>query len=304
MSGPAYIGIDCGGTSLRGAVASASGDVLAELSEPTGDAQEREDGLGEALLSFVERLVDQREAGPGSIRGIGIGLPFVCWGGKAHLCRNVRALDPERLKGALARRYGAGVSLWNDVKCAALGESWRGAAVGADPFIYLNIGTGLSAALYAGGSVYQGAHGASGEIAYWVTEAARLDGLADGYGPLEEAMSGVGLSGAYLNATGERLGAREIFALADRGDRVAAGIIERGFGFLLPAIANLLTFADPELLVIGGGVAEGLAGRSDRIESYIARMTPFPPRVAWSSLDGNAGLVGAVRLAMIGAASG
>lgn len=188
----------------------------------------------------------------------------------------------------------------NDVKCAALGEAWLGAARGADPFVYLNIGTGLSAALYAGGSVYQGAHGAAGEIAYWATDPGRLDGLEPGCGPLEEAMSGVGLSGAYLRASGLRLGAADIFSRAERGEALATETIERGFAYLLPAIANLLTFADPELLVIGGGVSLGLVSRLAAITVYVERLTPFPPKIAFSGLGGRAGLVGAIRLAMIG----
>jgi glucokinase len=69
--------------------------------------------------------------------------------------------------------------------------------------------------------------------------------------------------------------------------------------YLLPAIANLLTFADPELLVIGGGVADSLVRYAANIEAYVSRMTPFPPRIAWSRLRGRAGLVGAIRLAVL-----
>jgi len=298
-----YLGVDCGGTSLRLAAAEISGAIIAERVVPTGLAQEKENGLGEAILSLVNGLLPELGRARGEVGGVGIGLPFVCWDGKAHLCRNVRALDPVWLDERLRRLCGAPVGISNDVKCAALGESWLGAAKDADPFVYLNVGTGLSAALFADGKVYQGAHSAAGEIAYWAVEPGEPKHLARGLGPLEEAMSGVGLSGAYrTSAPGkEELSAEEIFSRAAAGDSLAAAVIERGMGYLLPAIANILTFADPELLVIGGGVSRGLFKFSGRIESYINGSTPFPPRIAWSALGGRAGLVGAVRLAMIAA---
>ena len=301
MSEAVYIGVDCGGTSLRVAAAEVSGNIVAERSVPTGAAQDRENGLGEAIVALVESLVLAEPVRGHDILGIGVGLPFVCWEGKAHLCRNVRVLDPVWLDGWLLDRYGAPVALTNDVKCAALGEAWLGSAQGADPFLYLNVGTGLSTALFTGGRIYQGAHHAAGEIAYWVTEAAQPCGLSDGFGPLEEAMSGVGIAGAYSRASpsAEILSAEEIFRRAERGEPLASAIVEKGMEYLLPAIANLLTFSDPELLVIGGGVAGSLVRHAARIDAYVTRMTPFPPRIAWSQLRGRAGLVGAIRLAVL-----
>jgi glucokinase len=114
-------------------------------------------------------------------------------------------------------------------------------------------------------------------------------------------MSGVGIAGAYRRASpsADNLSAEEIFGRAERGETLASAIVEKGMDYLLPAIANLLTFADPELLVIGGGVAGSLVRHAARIEAYVARMTPFPPRIAWSQLKGRAGLVGAIRLAVL-----
>jgi glucokinase len=295
-----YLGVDCGGTSLRIATASKSGDVVLERVVSTGLAQEKENGLGEAIVSLVESVLPEPAVRGQKVGGIGVGLPFVCWDGKAHLCRNVRALDPLWLEERLQQLCGARVAITNDVKCAALGESWLGAARGADPFVYLNVGTGLSAALFVDGKVHQGAHNAAGEIAYWAIEPGEPKHLALGVGPLEEAMSGVGLSGAYRRASrsDEDISTAEIFRRAGEGDSLAVSLVERGLGYLLPAVANMLTFADPELLVIGGGVAKGLVMYADRIDSYVRSVTPFPPRIAWSTLGGRAGLIGAVRLAM------
>jgi glucokinase len=301
MSDGLFIGIDCGGTNLRIAAADGHGTILRQETVGTGDAQERENGLGQAILSLVDSFASGLDHEGSYVAGIGIGLPFVCWNGKAHLCRNVLALDPDWLETEVMGRVRAPVYITNDVKCAALGESWLGAAQNADPFVYLNVGTGLSSAFYAGGTVYQGAHRAAGEIAYWVTDPDVQYGLEEGVGPLEEAMSGVGLSGFYQrhSPTGERVSAQDIFARADRLEQPAVDALEHGMRYLLPAIANLLTFIDPEMLVIGGGVSAGLIRFTDRIEAYVARMTPFPPRIVWSALGGLAGIIGAIRFGML-----
>ncbi|HUW70256.1 MAG TPA: ROK family protein [bacterium] len=301
MSDDIFVGIDCGGTNLRIAAADEHGGIIRQETVCTGDAQERENGLGQAILSLVNAFVSGLDHEGRYVAGIGIGLPFVCWNGKAHLCRNVLALDPDWLETEVMGRVRAPVYITNDVKCAALGESWLGAARNADPFVYLNVGTGLSSAFYADGRVYQGAHRAAGEIGYWVTDPDAQHGLEDGVGPLEEAMSGVGLSGFYRSHSpaGELASAEEIFARAERGDQIAIDAIEHGLRHLLPSIANLLTFIDPEMLVIGGGVSAGLIRFTDRIETYVGRMTPFPPRIVWSALGGLAGIIGAIRFGML-----
>ena len=313
-----FIGVDCGGTNLRAAAAGEDGVFLAELVVPTGDAASRENGLGEAILSTIRDLVSSMEKADGEphhslgrhatvaprVLGVGIGLPFVCHEGRAYLCRNVSALDPILLETAIRSEWACPSALLNDVKCAALGESWIGAARNADPFIFLNVGTGLSSAFYSDGRILMGAHNASGEIGYWVAEAADESGFSEGFGPLEEAMSGVGLSGAYRRASekaGEAVAsfsAEEVFARARSGEPRASAVVESGVRFLLAAMANLSIMLDPSLFVIGGGVSKSLTAYKSRIEAYLGRMVPFPPRVLFSSLGGKAGLVGAVRLAM------
>lgn len=296
-----YLGVDCGGTHLRAAAADEVGAVIAERAVPTASSPDGSGGLSSSIVGLVSALIDELPRLGARARGVGVGLPFVCWDGRAHLHRNVDGLDPAALEAALVAAAGAPARLSNDVKCAALGEAWLGAGRGTDPFVYLNVGTGLSAALYAGGKVYQGAHNAAGEIAYWAIAPGAPAALAEGTGALEEAFSGVGLAGAYRAAGGPPSSAKDIFDRAAEGESLADSVIERGLSYFLPAVANLLTFADPELLVIGGGVSEGLARYSDRIQAYVNSVTPFPPRIAWTALGRRSGLLGAVRLGMAAA---
>ena len=79
-----------------------------------------------------------------------------------------------------------------DVKAAALAEARWGALAGADPGVYLNLGTGLAAAIVIGGVVLSGANGAAGEIGYNLRQLADVGDA--GYLTLEEAVSGRALA--------------------------------------------------------------------------------------------------------------
>jgi glucokinase len=299
--GPLYIGVDCGGTNLRIAAADSGGRVVAEATAPTADASKRVNGLGEAIRAAVEALAASLPGGGSAVRGVGVGLPFVCHDGRAWLNRNVRSLDPAELEEALSSSLRAPVALLNDVKCAALGESWLGAARGAESFVFVNVGTGLSAAIFADGRILQGAHHAAGEIGYWLTgqdDAAALDA---GLGPLEEIAGGIGIEGAYARASGAADSAEEVFRRARSGEERARAVVERALSCLAPALANLATLVDPELIVLGGGVSLGLREHGGRILDVLCKATPFPPRVAFSALGGRAGLVGSLRLAIMSA---
>ncbi len=301
MTEPLYIGVDCGGTRLRAAASDIEGRTAAELAVPTKQAGSGKGDLAAAIRSLVADLVGSIGAARGPIAGIGVGLPFVCHGGKVYLNRNVGGLDPGRLESELARDWGAPVALLNDVKCAALGEAWAGAGRDADPFIYVNVGTGLAAAVYSGGRVLEGAHGASGEIGYWIIDPAGQTGFSEDFGPLEEAMSGVGLSGAYARGAAdgeESASVEEIFRRALRGEPKAAAVVETAFASFLPALTNMAILIDPELIILGGGVSRSLARYAGRIEAYVNRMGPFPRRIVFSPLGGKAGIIGATRLAV------
>ena len=100
------------------------------------------------------------------------------------------------LDSSIRAAFGVPVRVATDVKAAATAEARWGALAGSDPAIYLNLGTGLAAAIIVGGRVLDGAHGASGEIGYNLVNASHV-GLDIGSRPmLEDTVSGMGLEPA------------------------------------------------------------------------------------------------------------
>src|ERR1700734_2025142 len=188
---PVVLGIDFGGTKIATAVCDLSGRRLATRvidAQPDGGARAPFDrGVRAARALLADAPADRPLAGVGVST---FGIPSEDGVALAPAIDGWEELPMGRdLREAFA---GTPVTMATDVKAAALAEARWGALAGVDPGVYLNLGTGLAAAIVAGGRVLSGANGAAGEIGY------NLRRLSDvgypGYVPLEEGGSGRGLA--------------------------------------------------------------------------------------------------------------
>lgn len=192
---------------------------------------------------------------------------------------------------ALARRLRDGLEVERvvcatDVKAATLAELRWGALRGADPGVFLNLGTGLAAGIAIGGRVLGGANGAAGEIGYALRGAA-------GDGVLEEAVGG--------RAIGERGGApsaAEVFARADAGDADAERLVAAALDELAVHVANLAALIDPERIAVGGGMMGAAARVLPTLRRRVTQAVPFPPEIVPAHFTHDAALHGAIALAL------
>lgn len=159
----------------------------------------------------------------------------------------------------------------NDVNAAAAAELRWGRLRGVGTGLYVNLGTGTGAALIVGGRVIPGAHGAAGEIAYLLRHADE-PGYADGHAPLEEYVSGSGLAARGSALPGKPVVAAELFTR--RAEPAVVALLDDAAEALGTAVANLTSFLDPELVVVGGGMA---AAFLPALRDTVARAVPFPP---------------------------
>src|SRR5437588_11928032 len=139
----------------------------------------------------------------------------------------------------------------NNVKAAAMAEVLWGALQGADPAVYLSLGTGIAAAIIIGGRVVSGAHGASGEIGYNLRSVLDTAGAAHGRAPLEEAIGGrfIGERGSLL--LGELLSTAGVFAHSDIRARF---LLDEMLAELATHVATLAILIYPARIAIGGGL--------------------------------------------------
>src|SRR5277367_3835956 len=209
---PVVLGIDFGGSKIATAVCDLSGRRLATRvidAKPDGGARAAFDrGVRAAKALLAETAIDR------PLAGVGVSTFGIPSEDSVALAPAIDGWEDLAMGRDLREAFeGTPVTMATDVKAAALAEARWGALAGANPGVYLNLGTGLAAAIVTGGMVLTGANGAAGEIGYNLRQLADVGDA--GYRPLEEAVSGRALA----TLTGRS--AAEVFA-AGADSRLAA----------------------------------------------------------------------------------
>ncbi|BDI28061.1 transcriptional regulator [Capsulimonas corticalis] len=301
---PTYLGIDIGGTKIAGALVDDNGLVLKTGVRPTqaerGGAQVLQTAiaLGQELLHGSEQV----------IAGAGVGA-----GGQIDAERGVVVSATEILPGwagteigaAFKSAFGVPVAVDNDVNALAAGEAKFGAARGLSTVVFLALGTGVGGALLLEGRVHYGAHWTGGEFGHLLLTMdpnARKDG-GGARGTLEAYASGPGLIQTWREIAGDDeapITGAEIAADAvqDPGGIGAAAIAQTGryLGFGLVSLANAL---DPDVIVIGGGLAalgDALLAPARAVLAERALPGPAQTPVVLASLGEHASTIGAAAL--------
>jgi len=186
------------------------------------------------------------------------------------------------LAGALRRTLGPRVVVENDCNLAVIGDRWLGVAVGTDDVICVLAGERMGAGILVGGRLVRGHAGAAGEMAF--LGAYNVEHGAEGVASLVRRLSG--------------RDPETVFAAARSGDPGALEAIERAVDGAGRAIATLALVLNPELVVIGGGVASAGDVLLQPLRRRLAEMARLPPRVEASPLGARVVIAGAIRRAL------
>jgi glucokinase-like ROK family protein len=308
-----FLGIDIGATSIDVAVTSGELGVLSHLSEPIDIRQGPEAVIGKAL-DLVTKLRSD-DVGPDLV-GAGVGLP-----GPVSFREGVPVSPPIMpgwnqfpVREAFSAELGCPVLVDNDVNIMALGEQHAGIARSAEDFLFVKIGTGIGCGIVVGGEVYRGVSGCAGDIGHIRVDddgpvcacgntgclEAFFGGTALARAAVAAARSGSELLAARLAAAGT-LTAADVAVAAEAGDPIAVGMVRDGGRRVGQVLASLVSFFNPGLVVIGGGVAGGLGhALLAEIRGVVYRRSlPLATGnlpIVLSEMGGRAGVVGAARL--------
>jgi predicted NBD/HSP70 family sugar kinase len=204
------------------------------------------------------------------------------------------------LKSALKDLRGWTVLLENDANLAALGDRWRGAAAGVDDVVVILASERFGSGVIDDGRLLHGVGGGAGELAFLDM----VDGVGDTYGiaTLARLWAAEALAGKAKTSLREHAAegpeAEHVFAAAASGDAVALAILERLSDRMARVIAPVATVMNPELVVIGGAVANSAGVLLEDIAARLKEFTVTPPRLAVSPLGDSIVTVGAVRCAL------
>lgn len=293
------IGVDLGGTNMAGAVTNLLGKVVYSHKQPTC-ANEGPEAVFQSLSKFIERLAQDSNIDQQRIKGVGIGIPGVVVDQRVVKWAPSLAWKDYPLVEKLSSRMNFPVFIENDVNLQALGEYWYGLGQGVDVLVCLAIGTGLGAGIVLNGQLFFGAHQAAGEVGNLVADTSQLGNPYPGFGFLESWASGTGIAQKYaeLGGTDEALDAETVFSLARKEDPIALQVV-RGFAeHLAVAIVSISSVLDPELIILGGGVAKEADLFLPKLEELVFPVLQSHPRLAASKLGDIAGVMGAVALTL------
>jgi predicted NBD/HSP70 family sugar kinase len=296
------IGVDAGGRTLRAALADLQGTIRGRLARPTRDPSDRNAVVGDLVALIEDLAVTVR---PGTVLAVVAGISGIVDhdAGRVLLSPDLPGLDGFDLAAALEARIERPVAIDNDDLLAAIGEATAGAAVGCRDVVFLSLGYGLGAGLIVGGRPIRGASHAAGAIAYMSP------------GRLEDRASGRAIPARFREALARRSvrvdpdaddrpmvtvgDARTVFGLAAAGDATAVRVIGEVVAELGDLAIDVAALLDPQVIVVGGGLAQAGPALFGPLAERLAGALPYPPRLAASALQDAAVLHGASSLALV-----
>ncbi|MEW6145100.1 MAG: ROK family protein [Thermodesulfobacteriota bacterium] len=314
--GKKVIGIDVGGTNLRGAVVSADGKILRRMKI----ASQADKGI-EAVIDNLASLIRSVSEGE-DVSGVGFGIPGIIdfKTGIITQAPNISNVNNYPIRESLRKRLGDGIGviIENDANCAAVGEWWMGAGRDVDSLVMITLGTGVGGGIVLDGKLWRGADGFGGEVGHMTIYPGGPKCNCGNYGCLEVYSSATGIRRMVKEALadpdaetalGELVKDEDpgripevVMKAAQEGDRVALGIWEQ-FGIALGiGMASLVNILNVEMIVIGGGVSQAWELFIERALAELKRRALRAPaervKVMESVLGDDEGIIGASYLAL------
>lgn len=310
-----YVGIDLGGTFIKGGIVNGAGEILCDNKVPT-ESDLGAEKVAENIAMLVDTLLKTAGIEKSSVVGIGMGAPGMIdsKAGTVIYSNNLRWKD-FALGSSVEQRTGLPVKIANDANVAALGEVKFGAAKGLEDVVMLTLGTGVGGGIISGGRLIEGNKSVGAELGHMVI-------VGDGElcscgrrGCLEAYASATALIrdtkyamevhrdskmweiGSIDNVTG-----KTAFDYKD-SDPYAKEVVDRYIRYLAFGITDFANIFRPQVILLGGGVcAQGdalvkpLQALLDR-DLFAGSLGP-QVKIEIAKLGNTAGLLGAAALWM------
>lgn len=288
------IGIDLGGTNLKIVAVTPSGKVLAQVAAPHALRGRAWKGNVRATLNQINRTL----ANPPQWIGVAApGLPAPDHRSIAHMPGRLPGLE-----GLNWRRFlkaATPVPVLNDAQAALLGEVWLGAARGAQNAFLLTLGTGVGGAAIVDGHVLRGHIGRAGHLGHISLDPDGAPDVANTPGSLENT---IGDCTVKFRTGGRFESTEELLRASSRGDAAARQAWMKSVRALAAGVASLINVLDPQVVVIGGGIAKAGAALFDPLNKYLTefewRPSGHKARIVPAKLGDRAGAFGAAWNAM------
>jgi len=309
-----FIGIDLGGTNIKGGLVTAEGQILEEKNVPT-EVQGGVEHVLSRMAGVIRYLV--QSAGKIPVRGAGIGFPgqINVKKGIYHQGPNFPGWNNVPVVFELEKRVGIPIVMDNDANLAALGEYAFGGGKGVTDMILVTLGTGVGGGLILNGQLYHGVTDAAGEIGH---TSIHMEGPLCGCGRRGCLEAYVGTRGILSrlkskldagaktplrNKPFETMTPKDIGMAGADGDPVAIEVFKETGEILGFGLANLANLINVQKIVVGGGIANAgdliLKPAAEALNREALIIVRQACTLVKAELGNTAGMVGAARAAML-----
>ncbi len=315
MSHPLYfVGLDVGGTTMKGGVVDDRGRPLGAVSLPTEPHRGQEFGL-ERMCETIRQAVSAAGLRLDQIAAIGVATP-----GTMDIPAGL-ILDPPNLKpwrNVPVRQhvfdaFKVPTAFQNDANAAAYGEYWAGAGRGVSSMVLFTLGTGIGGGIILGDTILEGRHSHGAELGHQKIEMTKprqcgcgrwgcLEAYASALAIIKRTQETLAQDGGrstlhHFGRDRVELTAKDVFDAAAAGDELAERIIEETAFYLAVGAVNMMHTIDPDMVVYAGGMTGAGGPFLERIRHHIREMAfPVPAEktvIRYAELGSDAGYIGA-----------
>ena len=310
-----YIGVDLGGTHMAIGVVNPEGRIVAKAETPTLPERPYQELVAD-MVKCMRTAMSDAKIDVADVHSIGIGIPGTAdRNGVVVFCTNL-GWHNIPLREEIQKYINKPVFIDNDANVAGWAEYAAGVSRGTDTNVFLTLGTGVGAGIVINGKLWAGRHNVAAEYGHLTMNADDGEPCTCGKtGCTERYCSATAIirmgkeaceknpgcllekrCGGDLN----KLNAKLIIDAAKEGDTIAMSVFNRYADYLTIAVNNIVSFLDPDMIVLGGGVSHAgeflLNAVRERLPKYLMFKTLPYAEIRQAKLGNDAGIIGAALL--------
>ncbi|CAN5283754.1 ROK family protein [soil metagenome] len=293
------IGIDLGGTNIKGVLVDADGTVINSLTAATNDKGSDSADVWRTSIFDMEEELKRFSKKP--VSAIGLAAP-----GLPDQNNQSIAYMPGRLQGLENFNWAhffddndSALSVINDGQAALMAESAFGAGQEIKNIIMLTLGTGVGGGIMINGEIYQGHIQRAGHLGHITVNSHGKQGITNMPGSLEEAIGNASLPRRSLGKFNSTMKLVEAY---QKGETLATTVWLESVRNLAVGLSSLINAFSPEIIILGGGITKAVKALFDPLDEFLALYewrpggikTPVKP----AAFDKFAGAMGAAIYAM------
>jgi len=306
------VGIDLGGTNIAAGVVSQEGKILAQAQRRT-QAERPYQQVVRDMAGTALDAVERAGLTLDDVASIGVGVPgfFDRKSGVVVFCTNLGWRDVP-LGAEMARYIDKPLYGDNDATVAGFAEAIAGVSQGARHSVFLTLGTGLGSGIILNGKIWSGAHGVGGELGHIMYKQGGIPCTCGAQGCLERYASATALAriareaaerypqSSLAKIAGDRMNAKAVIDEVQKGDAAAIEAFDEYTTHLANGIITIISFLDPELIVLGGGVSHAGETLLEPVRRKVEKGKFFKTlptgKIVLAALGNEAGIIGAAML--------